>query len=137
MKLANINTIAGILSGIKLNKITDKDVKNNLLKTFIEFRKAIKDAEAERLEIITKFQSDWLDELKAVEDFRVKKVPVIGHQEYLEAEKDANALIAAIFEKDVEVKIYSVTIDDFMSFCGSEDITFEQVAFLQDSGVLA
>ena len=57
MKLANINTIAGILSGIKLNKITDKDVKNNLLKTFIEFRKAIKDAEAERLEIITKLKS--------------------------------------------------------------------------------
>ena len=136
MIVRNIDKIAGILAGMKLSKITDKEVKNNLLKTFIEARKIAKDIDAERLEIITKFQSDWMEELKAVEDFRTKKVPVIGHQEYLEAEKDANALLDSLFEKDVDLKICPVTMDNFMSFCGSEEITFEQVAFLQDNGVI-
>lgn len=136
MIVRNIDKIAGILAGMKLSKITDKEVKNNLLKTFIEARKIAKDIDAERLEIIAKFQSDWMEELKAVEDFRIKKVPVIGHQEYLEAEKDANALLDSLFEKDVDLKICPVTMDNFMSFCGSEEITFEQVAFLQDNGVI-
>lgn len=136
MIVRNIDKIAGILAGMKLSKITDKEVKNNLLKTFIEARKIAKDIDAERLEIITKFQSDWMEELRAVEDFRIKKVPVIGHQEYLEAEKDANALLDSLFEKDVDLKICPVTMDNFMSFCGSEEITFEQVAFLQDNGVI-
>ena len=136
MKLSTVNQLAGILSGMKINKITDREVKNSLLKTFIEARKIVKDIDAERLEIITKFQSDWMEELKAVENFRIKKVPVIGHQEYLEAEKDANALLDSLFERDVDLKIYPVTMDDFMSFCGSEEITFEQVAFLQDNGVI-
>lgn len=136
MKVAIVNTLAGILSGIKINKITDKNVKNKLLQTFLNLRKVIKEAEAERLEIIDKFQKDWLEELKAVEDFRIKKVPVIGHEEYLEAEKDANALISSIFDKEVEINLDPVTLDDFMSFCGNEDTTFEQVAFLQDNGVI-
>lgn len=136
MIVRNIDKIAGILAGMKLSKITDKEVKNNLLKTFIEARKIAKDIDAERLEIITKFQSDWMEELKAVEDFRIKKVPVIGHQEYLEAEKDANILLDSLFERDVDLNISSVTMDNFMSFCGNEDVTFEQVAFLQDNGVI-
>ena len=136
MKLSTIDKIAGILSGMKINKIIDKEVKNSLLKTFIEARKIVKDINAERLEIITKFQSDWMEEMKAVEDFRIKKVPVIGHQEYLEAERDANALLDSLLEKDADLNISSVTMDNFMSFCGSEDITFEQVAFLQDNGVI-
>lgn len=136
MKVAIVNTVAGILSGIKLNKITDKDVKNKLLRTFIEVRKVIKDADTERLEIIDKFQKDWLEELKAVENFRTKNVPVIGHEEYLEAERDANTLIASIFDREVEINLNPVSLDDFMSFCGNEDITFEQVAFLQECGVI-
>ena len=136
MKLVIANALSALLSGIKINKITDKKTKSILLSDFLNLRKAVKDAEAERQEIIDKFQKDWSDELSEVAKCRADKTPVEGHDEFLEAEKDANSLIAEIFNKDVEVKIEPIALEKFTSYCESEDITFEQIAFLQDFGII-
>ena len=136
MKLAAINIVAGILSGMKINKITDKEVKAALVNDYLHLRKFVKEAEDERKELVEKFQEDWKEELPLVEAFRRENKPVEGHEAYLEAEKDANNAIVDIFEKDVDVDIKPVPMDDFVAACGNEELTLEQFAFLQDCGVI-
>lgn len=136
MKTQTINTIAGILSGIKINKITDKEVKEALINDYLHLRRFVKDADEERKELVEKFQADWMEELAAVEAFRRENKPVEGHDEYLEAERDANKAIAAIFDRDVEVSLKAVPLDEFIAACGGEELTLEQIAFLEDGGII-
>lgn len=136
MKLTvnDINAATGILSGIKLSRIQDKEAKNALLKDYLAMRKVVKDADAERTEIVRKFQDDWADELPAVQAFRDEHRPVVGHDDYLDAEKDANKAIQDIFSASVDIDIAPAEIDAITDF--SDDITLEQIAFLQDCGIL-
>ena len=134
MKISAASTAASILSGIRLNRITDKDAKAALLKDYLALRRVAKEADADKDEIIRKFQEDWADELRAVQSFREKNRPVIGHLDYLEAEKDANKAISAIFSADVEIDLSPVEISAVADF--SEDITLEQIAFLQECGIV-
>jgi hypothetical protein len=134
MKISTASTAASILSGIRLNRITDKDAKAALLKDYLALRRVAKEADADKDEIIRKFQEDWADELRAVQSFREKNRPVIGHLDYLEAEKDANKAISAIFSADAEIDLSPVEISAVADF--SEDITLEQIAFLQECGIV-
>lgn len=134
MKISTASTAASILSGIRLNRITDKDAKAALLKDYLALRRVAKEADADKDEIIRKFQEDWADELRAVQSFREKNRPVIGHLDYLEAEKDANKAISAVFSADVEIDLSPVEISAVADF--SEDITLEQIAFLQECGIV-
>ena len=136
MKLTRhtIVNLATILGGIKINRIEDKDAKAALLKDYLALRKVAKEAEADRDEIVRKFQEDWKDELAAVEAYRREKKPVVGHLDYLEAERDANKAIQDTFAKEVELTLAPVPFDAIEDV--SEDITLEQVAFLQDNGII-
>lgn len=138
MKLSTINEAAGVLAGIKINRISDKKVKSALLKDFLALRKIVKQAGEDQQEIVRKFQDDWKDELAEVEAFRKEKKPVEGHDAYLEAERDANKAIQDVFSKEVEPDdIVSVKIGDFMgAFSGDEEITFEQIALLQECKII-
>lgn len=134
MKLVDINTTAGILSGMKLNKIEDKRAKAALLKDYLALRKLAKEAMDDKNEIISKFKEDWKDELADVQAYRDKNEPVVGHDAYLEAERDANEAIQDILLREVDVNITKVDMAVFTGF--SDDITFEQVAFLQEVGLI-
>lgn len=136
MKLSNNNAIAivNILSGIKLNRIADKGTKSVLLKDYLAVRKVVNEAKNTKGEIVRKFQEDWADELPAVQAFRNKNEPIIGHNDYLEAEKDANNAIVDLFSAEVEIDLSPVESDAIMDF--SEDITLEQIAFLQECGII-
>ena len=136
MTIATINMLVGILAGMKLNKISDKKVKSALVDDYLHLRRFVKEAEADRKELVDKFQEDWADELDEVETFRRENKPVIGHDAYLEAEKDANKAISGLFTKEVDVDIKSIPMNDFMAFCASEDLTIEQLAFLQENGIV-
>lgn len=65
MKLAEINAIAGVLAGIKINKIADKSTKDEISKSFLAVRKALRPFERDRNELVEKFRSDWKDEITA------------------------------------------------------------------------
>ena len=132
MKLSTINTIAGILSGMKLNKISDKKGKSALLKNYLALRKALKQAQEDQQEIVRKFQDDWKDELAEVEAFRKESKPVVGHEDYLEAEVDANKAIRDIFEQEVDLTLSPVKIDIFVD----EELTLEQLALLEENGLI-
>lgn len=134
MKLVDINTTAGILSGMKLNKIEDKRAKAALLKDYIALRKLAKDAMDDKNEIISKFKEDWKDELADVQAYRDKNEPVVGHDAYLEAERDANEAIQDILLREVDIELTKVDMTVFTGF--SDDITFEQIAFLLEVGLI-
>lgn len=135
MTIAVINAIAGLLSGMKINRISDKEAKAALLKDYLALRRVVKDADEAKGEIIRKFQDDWEDELPAVQAFRDRNEPVVGHEAYMEAEKDANKAIQAVFSEDVDVDLSPVELGAIMDF--SEDITLEQIALLQDAGLIS
>ena len=134
MNIATVNLAASILSGIKLNKINDKRVKATLLKDYLALRKVAKEADEDKNEIIKKFQDYWHDELSEVEAFRRENKPVEGHKEYLDAERDANKAISDILAGEADVKLTPIALDAVTSL--SDDITLEQVAFLQEIGLI-
>ena len=88
MKTSVANAIAVLLSGVKINKIEDKDAKAALLKDYIALRRVVKDAEEAKGEIIRKFQEDWAEVLPAVQAFRDKNEVVVGYDDYLEWKKN-------------------------------------------------
>ena len=134
MKIADINVVVGILSGVKINRIADKEAKAALLKDYLALRKVAKEAEDEKNEIIRKFQEDWADVLPAIQAFRDKNIPVVGHDDYLDAEKDANKAILDLFDAKVDVDLSPAKTESIMDF--SDDITLEQIAFLQECGII-
>lgn len=136
MKLSVVNTIAGMLSGMKINRISDKDVKATLVNDYLHLRKFAKEADEERNELVEKFQKDWADVMPIIGAMREKNELVIGHDDYLEAEKDANKAIGEIFARDVDAKPKAVPVDAFVAAFGEEELTLEQIAFLQENGLI-
>ena len=134
MKKSDAMTVAEILAGIKINRIEDKEAKAVLLKEYLAIRKEAKEAFREKEEIIGKFQEDWADELKAVRSFREKGRPVIGHLDFLDAERDANKAISDTLGAEVELDIVPVSLEAVAAV--SDDITLEQIAYLVEQGIL-
>lgn len=129
-----IIALAEILAGMKINKVVLKGPKQALMMDYLALRKEVKKAEADREEIVRKFQDDWAEELPKVESFRRQGKPVVGHLDYLEAEKDANRAISDIFSQEVDIDLTAVPIDALDAV--SEDITLEQIALLQENGII-
>lgn len=129
-----IIALAEILAGMKINKVVNKEAKATLLKDYLALRKEAKQADADREEIVRKFQDDWAEELPKVESFRRQGKPVVGHLDYLEAEKDANNAISAVFSQEVDIDLTAVPIDALDAV--SDDITLEQIALLQENGII-
>lgn len=136
MKLSVVNALVGILSGVKLNKISDREVKTTLINDYLHLRKFVKGAMDDKNEIANKFQSDWRDEFVAVETLRREGKPVIGHEAYLAAEADANKQVQDLFNNEVEVTPKAVKMDAFLAACGGEELTLEQIALLQEGGII-
>lgn len=134
LKLKLIDQVAWILSGIKINRMEDKEAKDALLKDYIAMRKHLKAASEDKDEIIRKFQEDWKGTLAPVDALRKEGKPVVGYDDFLEAEKDANRAIQDTFAKEVELTLAPVPFDAIADV--SEDITLEQVAFLQENGII-
>ena len=134
MRVSAIDTAASILSGIKLNRIADKDVKSALLKDYLILRKVAKDAEQQKVALIDKFREDWKEELPIIKAFRDHNKPVVGHLDYLDAERDVNDAVRNIYAAEMEIDLTPVKVGNMMDF--SEDVTLEEVAFLVEAGVL-
>ena len=110
MKLSTIDAIAGILGGMKLNRIGDKSVKAALVNDYLHLRRFVKKAHEEADEFREKFREDWSDEMAVVELLRKSGVPLDEHDAYMKAEKDANETLKAMFDEDVEVSIKAVPV---------------------------
>ena len=136
MRVSVIDAIAGMLGGIKLNRISDKEVKTALVNDYLYLRRIAKKAGEKADDYREKFRDDWKDEMNAVELYRKEGHPVIGHEAYLKAEQDAQEYLQGIFSEDVEVEIKSVPMDAFLDACGKEELSLEQIAFLEEQGII-
>lgn len=136
MKLAKykIINIDNILAGIRINRIADKEAKETLLKEYLSLKKVSNAAIADKEELQRKFQQDWRDEMNAVIGLREARKQVVGYQEYLAAENDANKAISDILKVEVDIDIAPIPMDAILSV--SDDITLEQIAFLQECGII-
>ncbi len=142
MKLTrnDIAILSRILSGVKINCVSDADAKKKLMTCYLEIRKAQKESDGEQNEILQKFQDDWKDEIIAVAKLREAKAEVAGHDKYLAAENDFNQMIGDVLSKEVEVTIEkfpaSVLYD---SELWGKDDTMGQIAnsveFLMEKGI--
>ena len=136
MKLADINAIAGVLASLKVNKITDRAVKDEINKSFLAVRKALRPFEKDRDELIEKFRSDWKDEIAATlakKDF--------DRTDYLVAQTDMNITIEKMLnEGEAEIAFTPVDAEPlYAPDLWGEDYTLGQiansVAFLVKHGV--
>lgn len=134
LKLYIIDQIAGILAGVKINRMEDKAAKSALMQDYIALRKVLRSAQEDKDEIIRKFQGDWGEELAAVEKYRREKKPVVGHLDYLEAERDANKAIQDLFSREVDITLTPVSFEAFDGV--SDALTLEQAALLQEVGII-
>ena len=142
LKLYIINQVAGILSGMKINRIGDKAVKASLLKDYLALHKIAKGGAEEKMEIRKKFQADWDDEIDDVESQRMTNPdkPVEGHDAFLDAEQDALVEIHKIDERDEDVELAKVRADAlYDADLWADDILLGQIQgsieFLTDVGV--
>ena len=136
LKVVIIDSIVNVLATIKLSKITDKEVKEKLIKDYLLMRQVVKRAQEDRQEIIDKFRSDWGDTINEVEKLRKEKKPVDEYKDFLTAEEDTVSLITKLFNVEEELSLSPVKLDDFISAVGEENITLETIAFLEDCGIL-
>ena len=136
MNRSTVDTAAGILSGIKLNRIQNKAVKMTLLNDYINLRKFAKEGAEAIKDVTEKFGADWSKEKTEVIRLRMERKPLDGYEEYLKAEKDAESIISKILNEEVEIKLESVPFDEFITATEDEDLSFEHVAFLQECGIV-
>jgi hypothetical protein len=136
MNRSTVDTAAGILSGIKLNRIQNKTVKTTLLNDYIRLRKFAKETADSVKDVSDKFYEDWGKEKTEVEKLVRERKAVTGYDEYLKAEKDAEAIINDILSEEVDVQIIGVSFDDFITAVSDEELSLEQVAFLQEIGIV-
>lgn len=136
MKLAKykIINIDSILVASRINRIADKEVKDALLKEYLEIHKIAEAAKADQNEISRKFNADWREEATAVAKYRNAGKPVVGHLDFLDAERDAERAIQDLLKAEVDIDITPAPMDDIMAV--SEDITLGQIAMLQEYGII-
>ena len=136
MKCFEIKAITGILSGLKLSRIADKEVKDGLLDNYLAVRKVMKGVEEDKVEYVKKFQEDWKEERDAIRKLQSEKKPVEGFEDYFKAAEEAEFVLRKMDETELEVSLNPVKMDKFVAAVSEEEISLEQIAILLDGGIL-
>lgn len=123
MKKNDADRMAGILAGLKLTGIKDKVVRNTLLNDYLALRKVAKELKDEQQELVDKFNQEWSGADKE------------KNEEYRKALDDVAAMLKSLAEEETDVTLKPVDMDAFMVNV-KEELTFEQIATLQDGGLL-
>lgn len=123
MKKNYADRMAGILAGLKLTGIKDKVVRTTLLNDYLALRRIAKELKEEQQELVDKFNQEWGGADKEKND------------EYRKALDDVTAMLKSLAEEETDVTLKPVDMDAFMVNV-KEELTFEQIATLQDGGLL-
>lgn len=123
MKKNDADRMAGILSGLKLTGIKDKVVRTTLLNDYLALRRIAKELKEEQQELVDKFNQEWGGADKEKND------------EYRKALDDVTAMLKSLAEEECDVTVKPVDMDAFLANV-KEELTFEQIAILQDGGLL-
>ena len=123
MKKNDADRMAGILAGLKLTGIKDKVVRTTLLNDYLALRRIAKELKEEQQELVDKFNQEWGGADKEKND------------EYRKARDDVTAMLKSLAEEECDVTVKPVDMDAFLANV-KEELTFEQIAILQDGGLL-
>lgn len=118
------------LGRVAVNKIKNDVVRNTLIFDYRKLRKASREIEQERTDLLEKFRADFADEVLEVAALRDAMKPVVDHKEFLAAEAEANRQIKALFQEGIELELSKVTMEDFVKAVKDGDYTLEDLATL-------
>ena len=120
----NLSAAGQLLAGINLKK--------ELYLAFVKIRKAVLGYESERDEIVKKFQADYRDEIEAVKKLRDNKEEVVGHDDFLAGEKEANEAIQSLLGEERPINFGEVNEDALVEALCATELKAADAAFIQD-----
>ena len=134
MKKIDVQNAVNAFGRIPVNKVKNDQIRSTLIHDYRKLRKASREIEQERLDLVEKFREDFADEMLDVQVLRESGRPVTDHDEFLRAEASMNRLIQKMFQEEVaeDLELVKVTMDDFAKAVKDGDYTFEDVAALDD-----
>lgn len=119
MKLSTAKVISEILLAMKINRLSDKEVKAILTKDYLALRKVVKEVDNDREELSKKFREDWAEELLKEDK----------SEAYKKALDEANAAIMGLYEKEVDITLEPVPSEMlFDTELWGDDNTLGQIA---------
>ena len=132
MKKIDVQNAVNAFGRIPVNKVKNDQIRSTLIHDYRKLRKASREIEQERLDLVEKFREDFAEEMLDVQVLRESGRPVTDHDEFLRAEASMNRLIQKMFQEEVEedLELVKVGIDDFIKAVRDGDYTFEDVAAL-------
>ena len=132
MKKIDIQNAVNALGRVPVNKVKDDKVRFTLVADYRKLRKASREIEQERTDLVEKFRQDFAEEILDVQVLRASGRPIVDHDEFLRAEASSNRLIAEMFQEEVteDLDLQQVSVDDFVKSVRDGDYTFEDLACL-------
>ena len=132
MKKIDIQNAVNALGRVPVNKVRDSRVRDVLIDDYRKIRKASREIEQERADLVEKFRQDFADEVVDVQVLRTSGRPVTGHDEFLRAEAYMNRLIAEMFQEEVagNLELQKISVEDFVKSVKDGEYTFEDIATL-------
>ena len=130
MRKLDVQNAVNALGRVAVNKIKDDVVRNVLIHDYLRLRKASREIEQERLDLVEKFQADFRDELQEIQQLRVQGLPVTGHDEFLAAEAETNRLVKELFREEVTIDLKKVPLEDFVKSVKDGEYTLEDLSAL-------
>ena len=119
MKLSTAKVNSEILLAMKINRLSDKEVKATLTKDYLALRKVVKEVDNDREELSKKFREDWAEELLKPDK----------SDAYKKALEEANAAIMALYDREADVSLDPVPSGVmFDTELWGEDNTLGQIA---------
>lgn len=132
MKNIEIQNAVNAFGRVPVNKVKNDQIRMTLIYDYRKLRKASREIEQARTDIVEKFQADFADEMLDVQVLRESGRPVTDHDEFLKAEASVNRLIKEMFQEEYagELELQRVPLDDFVKAVKDGDYTFEDLACL-------
>lgn len=132
MKKIDVQNAVNAFGRIPVNKVKNDQIRSTLIHDYRKLRKASREIEQERLDLVEKFREDFAEEMFDVQVLRESGRPVTDHDEFLRAEASMNRLLQKMFQEEVEedLELVKVSMDDFSKAVKDGDYTFEDVAAL-------
>ena len=131
MKRIDIINAVNVLGRVRIHKIQNEKVKFSLLRAYRTLRKASREIDDYRKDVIEGFQRDFQPELEDVQQLRCSGRPVTGHDAFLKAESDANRHLQEMLREEVTGLAFdTIPFDDFVKAVKDEDLTCEDIAVL-------
>ena len=144
MNKKELIAIYQVLSGLKLNKFSDTELRKNLFKDYLILHNLAKTHDESVGELRKKYFEGFDEDLqKALELDNQMRASRSNTEEFLKLKKERdsytkideiisefNTAIKNMMDESVEVEIFKVNKDSFITDL-SEDLTFAQIAILE------